>query len=351
MALSDNLLSFFGLLSFLLVLLLSQSPRLDLSMLLGFTLGLAWLTKSPAIYFLLLSIVTYFLSTPSNLKKFYYPFISLFIAFVVYNLLRLGPQFHMIALRNRDYVWPLSEILRHPLDPLRPHFFDFIRIVSVYIGGIFVSLIFLFRFRQNFKLKLILLAWAFLPLLSNLVFAKVFTARYILFSLPYLILLLSFSLQSFSLKWRYLFFLLLIPQFIFIYRLSTNPFNVKLLTSEAGYIQDWTSGWGIKQAATYLKDRAKVANVIVGTEGAFGTLPDGLQIYTDGTLQLTIIGVGLQFETLPENLVNARNFGDEVYLLINRSRLMLDASALTKLNLVQSYPKPANDELLLYRFN
>ena len=43
------------------------------------------------------------------------------LAFIIYNILRLGPQFRMIALRNQDYVWSISEILKHPLDPLKPH--------------------------------------------------------------------------------------------------------------------------------------------------------------------------------------------------------------------------------------
>ena len=61
LALPDNLLSLFGVLSLLFTLLLSKYPRFDLSMILGFILGLSWLTKSPAIYFIVLSSLTFFI--------------------------------------------------------------------------------------------------------------------------------------------------------------------------------------------------------------------------------------------------------------------------------------------------
>ena len=90
-----------------------------------------------------------------------------------------------------------------------------------------------------------------------------------------------------------------------------------------------------------------VANVIVGTEGYFGTLPDGLQIYTDSLKQLTIFGVGLGFDKIPEKLIDAKQHGDEVYLLINRSRLKILPEELKLVRIVKEYPKPGNDALLL----
>ena len=113
-------------------LLLAKYPRLDLSMFLGATLGLAWLTKSPAVYFVVLSFFGFVLLSRS--KKYYYPLISALLAFIIYNLLRLGPQFQQIALRNRDYIWPLSEVLRHPLDPFIPHLKDLFVLYYQYLS-------------------------------------------------------------------------------------------------------------------------------------------------------------------------------------------------------------------------
>lgn len=355
-AVPDNLLSAFGVWSLFLSLLLAKFRRFDISMLLGVTLGLAWLTKSPAIYFIALSVFTFFVFNFKRINTYYLPIISSIIAFLIYNILRLGPQFNMIALRNQDYVWGLSEIIKHPFDPLTPHLHDTLAIFSQYISWpvlIFALIgLFLFFFYQKNTHLFVLLSWALLPLIANSAMAKVFTARYILFIVPSFLILISIGLSVFfknNLSRIIFVLILLIPNLFWLQKISTDPFNVQLLSTESGYLSGWTSGWGIKNSADYFKERSKSANVIVGTEGSFGTLPDGLQIYTDGTKQLTIIGLGLGFTSIPNNLTNARNYGDEVYLVINKSRLSLSSLEQDKLELINSFQKPNNDAYLLYK--
>jgi len=354
LATADSLLSFFGIFSLYLSLKLAKYPRFDLSMLLGVILGLAWLTKSPAIYFIVLSCLTFIVYDPKNLKKLYFPLLSAFIAFLIYNLLRLGPAFAQIALRNKDYIWPLTEIIKHPLDPLIPHLKDTLNIYKYYLSIPLLLTPFLyFIFKKKIKFEsvfLIYFAWFLLPLIANSAMAKVFTARYLLFTLPPLILIFSHFLNPlFNKKYYYLLLILFIPNLWRIYQISFQPQNLELPPTETGYIIDWTSGWGIKQASEYLISRSKEVNVIVGTEGYFGTLPDGLQIYTNQLPQLTVFGVGINIEKIPEKLIDAKNYGDEVYLLFNASRLKLSSSDISTLTLVKSTLKPDGDALLLYR--
>jgi 4-amino-4-deoxy-L-arabinose transferase-like glycosyltransferase len=360
LALADTLLSFFGLFSLFFSLLLAKYPRLDLSLILGFVLGLAWLTKSPAIYFIVLSFFTFLLFNLSTLKYLIFPTVSAILAFLIYNILRLGPQFSQIALRNQDYLWTLSEILIHPLDPLKPHLFDTYYLYQNYLSLplLIFTLIGLFFYLKKNKLAfkyLILASWWILPLISNAAMAKVFTARYILFTLPPLLILLSIFISYFLslIKSHYfkaiLIVAIFIPNLYFIFQLSTRPFYQNLYSTETGYLKDWTSGWGIKEAADYLKERSKVSNVIVGTEGAFGTLPDGLQIYTNKVPQLTVIGQGLDFTQIPLPLIDAKNHGDEVYLLINKSRNKINSAQLNQMKVIKSFDKPDGDQLLLYQ--
>lgn len=361
LASADTLLSFFGLISLILSLLLAKYPRLDLAIILGFVLGLSWLTKSPAIYFIVLSIATFLAFNFRKIKLYYLTIISSILAFLIYNILRLGPQFQMIALRNKDYIWTIGEILKHPLDPLKPHLINTFEIYHYYLSipliifAVLALIIYLKNWKSEVRNFIILIAWWLLPLIANCIMAKVFTARYILFTLPPLLVIISILIFSFIKKipFTYLRFIFIIaifiPNIIFIKNLSTNPFNQKLPSSEQGYLIDWTSGWGIKEVATFLKQRSLSANVIVGTEGYFGTLPDGLQIYTTNTKQLTVFGVSLGFSQIPEKLIDAKNHGDEVYLLINKSRLKLTIEELSKLELVNSFAKPDGDYLLLYK--
>ena len=371
MALADNLLSFFGVLSLFLSLLLSKYPTFNISIILGFSLGFAWLTKSPAVYFIVLSFLTFFVFNIKKIKLYVLPLISTLIAFLVYNILRLGPQFHQIALRNKDYIWTLSEIIKHPLDPLKPHLSNALEIYLHYISLpiliLFIIGLILF-FKNNLKPSrptgrleirnyIIIFAWWLLPLIANSAMAKVFTARYVLFTLPPFLILISIFIYNLIVKIRKdllkIVFILLIF-FInvnFIYRLSTNPFDQKLPSSETGYLEDWTSGWGIKESYDFLKQRSLVSNVIVGTEGSFGTLPNGLQIYANKVNQFTIIGQGLGFATIPDNLLNALDFGDEVYLVINQSRFNTVSLEQGGLKLIKSFDKPDSDKLLLYQLN
>jgi hypothetical protein len=136
LALPDNMLSMFGIWCLYLSLVVAKTKRLDFTLILGIILGLAWLTKSPAIYFIVLFLITYFLINFKKIKLYdiYLIAIPLFISFCIYNILRLGPQFHMIALRNKDYIHPLVEVLKHPLDPLKPHLIDYFNLIFFYIS-------------------------------------------------------------------------------------------------------------------------------------------------------------------------------------------------------------------------
>ena len=133
------------------------------------------------------------------------------------------------------------------------------------------------------------------------------------------------------------------------YHLSINPFKVQLSPTESGYLSEWTSGWGIKDAANYLISRSKKTNVIVGTEGYFGTLPDGLQIYTDSLPNITVFGVGIDLVKVPDKLIDAFSYGDEVYLLINESRLKLIPEQQKLVQKILLFPKPKADSLVLYK--
>lgn len=370
MALPDNLLSFFGITSFVFTILLSKFKRLDLAMILGIILGLSWLTKSPAIYFITLSFATFLVFNFKDFKSYIFPIVSTIFSFVIYNILRLGPQFNVIAQRNKDYVWSFSEIIKHPLDPLVPHIRDIFSIYSQYISipvlllSVFFFFFFIFK-KVDVKKKalhleyFIILAWWFLPLLANSAIAKVFTARYILFTLPPLIILISLGINSFikntfsvfknSFSQYFIILLAFAFNIFWLWSISITPMTKSLPSVEQGYISDWTSGWGIKDASVYLIERSKVANVIVGTEGYFGTLPDGLQIYTNQIPQLTVFGVGLGFTTIPTKLIDAKNHGDEVYILMNKSRLSLVPDELKKVQIIKEYPKPYNDKLLLIK--
>lgn len=361
LALADSMLSMFGVWSLVFAVISVKKIRLDTAMLSGFALGGAFLTKTPAAFFALLLPLTLILhkwpkKTKEKLKNFCV-FVFLFsftylIACGLYNILRLGTNFHMIGIRNQDYVYPFLHILENPLDPLTP----FIRRIIEYLWmlgpGILVLLIpvgIYTGLKEKTKEVFLLLAWGILPVLAVAEFSKTMTARYIYFSVPYLFILASLVF-GITKKGRGLvkkFVLLSILIFvihalIFDYLLVAKPQTANLPRSErSGYFEEWTSGYGIKEIAEYLIDyhiKNPYKKIVVGTEGYFGTLPDGLQIYLNKYPEITVIGVGIDIKELPQSLNESEMSGNMTFLVINNTRLKENPDVL-RLNLLASYPK------------
>jgi hypothetical protein len=77
----------------------------------------------------------------------------------------------------------------------------------------------------------------------------------------------------------------------------------------------------------------------VGTEGYFGTLPDGLQIYLNKYSDIIVIGIGLTFDKVPTPLLESKQAGNPTFLVANSSRYNLSNAEKQGLTLVASYPK------------
>lgn len=358
MALVDSMLSMFGVWTFIFAYLAYTKERWDLAMLAGFTLGGAWLTKSPALFFaLMLPTLWLFASWKKGLKRVIKKVIKLFgltipmvtIGYGMYNILRLGPNYSMIAKRNLDYVWPISHILTSPFDPLLPFLnrsLQWLEMMGPWMILILAIFGLLVSYKKYWKELLVLSIWFLAPIVVQSEYAKVLTARYILFSLPFLIIIAASSFNVIKKSWLNLavfalaFFVA--QSAVFDYSLLTNPNKANLPRSErSGYLEEWSAGQGIKETADYiLSEHSKNPSekIVVGTEGYFGTLPDGLEIYLNNIPNVTVIGVGLNFDDMPKPLVDSRKSGNQTYLLVNQSRFHYSPSKYN-LEVVAKFPK------------
>lgn len=354
MALVDSMLAMFGIWVFICSILLVRLVRLDLAMISGIFLGFALLTKSTAIFYSLLLPAPLVLLLPIGKKEIFPKIIKMIalwlvvylFAYSIYNVLRLGPNFDMIARRNADYVFPVKNILYHPFDPFFPHlveigqWFSGLLTWPVLLAGITGFLLLL---KNNIKVGFLILVWLAVPLLVQAEYAKVFTARYIFFTVPLVILFsayfFGFIIDKIKFKPLIPLLLLILIWPLWIDRLLLiNPRQFPLPRRErSGYLEEWTAGTGIKEAADYVKQRAKDHKVLVGTEGFFGTLPDGLAMYLQDVPNMTVIGVGLNLTEIPPQLISSTK-DNEVYLLINDDRLKFQPQE-EKLQLIAKYPK------------
>lgn len=365
MALVDSMLAMFGIWIFFLGILTAKTKRLDFAILTGFALGGALLTKSPAIFFVLLTPTLILVANlGKDMKKrsltiaklFGLTLVAYVIGYLMYNILRLGPNFQLIGQRNLDYVFAYTHILTNPSDPFVFHIKEVFTDWLVRMGPGIILLLFLGGVVVNIKKYprqiVLLLTWFLVPILVQAMYAKVFTARYILFSIPYLLIIASGLVFVKKNSYKKLVMGGLI---IFVvwsmrdnYLLVTNPQIADLPSSErSGYLEEWTSGTGIKEVADYVKDlhlRNPNQQIIVGTEGYFGTLPDGLQMYLDGIPKIVVVGVGLDLEKVPSSLVDSEKAGNLTYLVINNSRLKIKDPMSAGLKLIAAYPKALRRE-------
>lgn len=353
MALVDSMLSFFGIWTLIFSILTVRNFRLDYAMLAGFTLGGAYLTKSPAIFFALLIPFSLLLAPikKDNFKKVIIKvaplfFVTYIIGFGLYNILRLGSEFHMLAIRNGDYVYPLTHILQSPFNPLLTFVKASVNWFWKLGPSVFLPLVsagLLLNFRKYKSEVLLLSAWVFIPWFASAEYAKVFTARYILYILPYLVILAA-SVFIMSRKG-------ILKVFLIAFVMHAAIVNIQILgniesaplprSERSGYLEEWTAGTGVREISEYIK-REYLENptqkIVVGTEGYFGTLPNGLQVYLNDIPEITVIGTGLDFTEVPESLIESKEAGNKTYFVVNSTRLLVEPEDI-RLNVIKVYPK------------
>jgi len=361
MALVDSMLAGFTVWVVFFAIWLVTSLRLDIAMILGYLLGSAILTKTPGMLNLFLLPITIIgfrnKGGSHNLVKLLVLWgVAIVIALVIYNLLRLGPNFHMLSSRNADYVFSPAELIGRPLDPFIPHFNDIADwfpklftwpILLVVLMGIIYTLYGVWQqsFRGQALFGGLILLWAIIPLLLNMTFLRTFTARYLLSSVPLLLIIAGFGVTKLLPKLAYirrfpviLMLLVLLPlPLYFDFYLLTSPGKTPLPRAERkGYFEDWTAGYGFPEIANFLIEKSKDNKVVLGTEGFFGTLPDGIQIYLDKS-NIPIVGSTASISA------QIRNAAKEnlTYFLGNKRNI---EGSIKDAVLIKEYPKLKNPE-------
>lgn len=367
MALVDSLLAMFSVWSLVFIVKFIKTLKLEYAMFLGFSVGAGLLTKSPAAisYLWLLLSIPFFFRRGDNLWKTLGKIIAGFLAAILISqamcgVLRLGPGFQMIGSRNQDYLYTWKEVFSHPLIPLIDNLRTTIGWVWYLLTPSTIILSILGWFSPKTRRPfLFLLLCSILPLFGQAMIAKVYTSRYILYATYPLIPLTALGLNWLATRKGIIIklsiiILILVPIILsgfytFIPTKAPMPFDMR-----SGYLEEWTAGWGQKEIAGYLiNEQSQGKKIVVFTEGFFGTLPDGIQIYTQNIPNITIAGSDPHNEVLPPGLLNT-SLNNERFYVINSSRNHLSINDLNKLKLIKEYPKPprldgSHESLLFYR--
>jgi 4-amino-4-deoxy-L-arabinose transferase-like glycosyltransferase len=295
MALLDTLLSVFLALA---ILTWSNKQSKYRGLLTGVLAGLAFWSKTPALFFMPLPLLSS-LILQRDKKGLIQAFISLFTMTVFILSLKLSIWFPYLFLRSQDFTFSLAEVFQGQINQIFNNFKDLISWLAFYLTWP-VLILFLVGLYKGFKQKqpiIINLGLAILLLsLPIIVLGKVVAPRYYLplgFFIP---LVASYSLKNLT---KELLFIIaagfLAITFPINYFLQINPFIAHLPPiDERQYLEDWSSGIGIEHTSNFINRQAKDHSVKLLTEGYFGTLPDGLFVHQSvyPGADLEIVGVG-----------------------------------------------------------
>lgn len=332
-AVVDAMLATFAIWIFNLSYLLARTRRLDIALILGMLTGMGLLVKSPALILMLLIPASYYLVLKEN-KLFSVKtrnfailvIISWILAQAFYYIQKLSPWMYRISQKNEFFVVPLGEIFSEP-KRIFLHFrlatkwyiyYNTFPIAIAALSGAYLML------KKNKKLALVLLAWFLGPVVGEALIARLYAPRYIVFVAPFFLLFAAYALSRLSkLHLRYASLIIAILPFFHIYKATIEPLNYPFADEDGAYVDGWSAGQGVKEIASYLIERANASDqqVYIGTEGTFGLLPHGLDLYAYGTENLIIEGFWPVHPTPPAKVFEMANSGKESYFIYNNTTL------------------------------
>lgn len=286
---ADSLLSALGIWSLGIGVLLVKTLRLDVALIEGIVLGLAFLTKSPATLFLLFLPVNLILfdfkskNIPRRLLKFGgLLMIIVVVSQSIYSILRLFPLFHMITQKNSEFIISLSEFLKQPFGLFLGNIKSLILWEYLYTTPlIFASAIvgFLTIVKDKSVTKLILLSFFLIPLFAMASFNKVIYVRYLLPFTPGLLILAASAIakiKNFTVMFIICVILLALPIYTD-FKLLTDPINAPIPQADRDqYLDGWAAGFGVNEVRAYIATLS--GHQVIATEGTFGLMPYALEL-------------------------------------------------------------------------
>lgn len=295
MALMDAMVATFSVFTLLFGILLVQTFRLDVALILGAILGGGILTKTSGFFNIYLLPLTLLLFDWRNkkwkfnlLKWVGLALLAIIISQLFYTILRLSPLFHMIARKDTNFIYPFAEWREHPWQFFIGNLRGLVDWLTNYLTWPVIILVIapLVFFWQKTREKALLFGWFLAPFVALALFGKVLYPRFILFmSLPLLVLAAYCLVQlaeKVKTRWLFLIFCFLVftlPLYID-FKILFAPKTAPIPRSDKGqYIDDWPAGYGVNEIVAFAKEEGEDKKILIATEGTFGLMPASLELY------------------------------------------------------------------------
>ncbi len=373
MALYDSLVAMFAIWNLYIGIRLVKTLRTDTAYVFGMTLGAGMLNKTSGFFSAYLAPLTLVLFDWSRhgrgnrlIRLLGLFLLAGMLSQLMYSVLRLSPFFHLVGQKDAVFVYPFSEWLTHPFRFLTGNLKGLFDWVSHYLTiPIFTAAILaVFTLWRRPREKLLLYGMWLFPFVALALFGRVLYPRFILFmSMPLLLLAAEFLVTVWGkirfAPWKMLLVLVIvgIPMWTDWYLLY-DPLHAPIPLSDKGqYVDDWPSGWGVREANAFLLSESIKGPITVYTDGTFGLLPYAIEIYLVDRPNITIRGIWpLPPDMPPEMLEQAQK--EPTYFVLNQEQVVPLKWPLTliaqytkgtrvdkKLRLLQVNPHPAQPKL------
>lgn len=339
----------------------------------GLAYGAALWIKLPALFFIPVILVLFILLSGGENKKSSINIIQFGVAGLlgvgIFLMLRWSQVFPALFTRGNDFTFSITDILSGQLSHIRRNFFFITSSLTTYTSYALFALIAVQAYFESKKTKgtffdrytvisLFLLGVIFL--LPFLLLGRVIASRYflpvVIFLIPAAALAIESLWQSGKKKVVVVLASLMLFQLLYfdaklLFDVENTPFTAD---DTIQYLTEWSAGFGNKEVRDFIRKEAVDTKVRVVTEGYFGTLPDGLLMYFDGSKEISegrleIRGIGQPVRDIPKEVLNEAEVID-TYLMVNEHRLQLNSPACC--SLVAAYLRPhGGPALLLLKVN
>lgn len=355
LGLIDSLLTFFLAGSFYFSLRWSRTLRWNQALMSGILWGLALITKTSALYYILIPLAIFvgrYVTQHDRVQRInliWQTGLAGGIGLSFLAALKVSPLFPFLFRRSSDFAFTPQEFFA---EPVRIVSMNVVRI-SEWLWHYYTPLFWLilalglaFQLRGRLRGIGSLVAFFLLFVFPYLVTGKLMASRYVLPTIIWVIPLYCLIVERALKRFQFIAIVgLIVPSVLslqFAVPLLTNPGATPLPESDSyAYLRAWSAGYGIPETRDFLIEKAKSQRVIIATEGFFGTLPDGLLMYFDRSpaiKNLEIYGIGQPVAGIPDSLYEKMPRYDEAYLLANEDRLTMDYSLCCQV--IEKFPKP-----------
>lgn len=334
LAMYDSLVSTFFIWNMYVSILLVKHIRLDVALILGLLLGAGMLNKSSgflSLYLLPATLLLFDWKKKHIGKRLVYwaglVLVAAFLSQLVYAVLRLSPLYNTIGLKNAVFIYSFGEWISHPFKFINGNLRGLFDWLTHYLTWpIFLaSLLSFFAPKVKRREVFLMLIYWIAPFVALGMFGRVLYPRFVLFmAMPLIILagvttnwLLSYEKRFLS----YVFFgLALIPSIYINYYVLTDPLHAPIpFSDKSQLIDDWPSGWGVKEVNIFLTEKSKEGDVAIYTEGTFGLFPYALEMYQLDNSKVIVKGVWPVPQEIPDDILKSALI-KPTYILFNQTQ-------------------------------